>query len=66
VLGEHSERDAIRMEREKLTTVVSQLQVDGLVTKILRLADERSASAESRLCMVRAPHQRSQPKVTRR
>jgi hypothetical protein len=36
VLGEYSERDAIRLRREKLARVVSELQTDRLVQTILR------------------------------
>jgi hypothetical protein len=41
VLGEHSDRDTIRLQREKLAAVVTELQSNALVEKILCLAEER-------------------------
>jgi hypothetical protein len=41
VFGEHSEHDAIRLRREELSAIISELRVDRFVEKVLRLADER-------------------------
>jgi hypothetical protein len=41
VLGEHHERDVIRMRREKLAKVIGELQIDRLVQTILRHVEER-------------------------
>jgi hypothetical protein len=41
VFGKHNERDAIRLRREELSAIISELRVDRFVEKVLRLADER-------------------------
>jgi ribosomal protein L25 (general stress protein Ctc) len=41
VFGEDSDRDTIRLQREKLAAVVEELQSNALVEKVLRLAEER-------------------------
>jgi hypothetical protein len=46
VFGEHSERDALRLQREKLATVVSELQSNAFVEKVLRLAEERVSAKD--------------------
>jgi hypothetical protein len=41
VLGEYSERDAIRLRREKLAKIIGELQVDRVVQAILRYVEEQ-------------------------
>jgi hypothetical protein len=41
VIGEHSERDAIRFRREKLAKIIGELQIDRVVQTILHHIDER-------------------------
>jgi hypothetical protein len=47
VFGEHHERDAIRLRREELSAIISELRVDRFVEKVMpqvdRLVEKRRA-----------------------